>query len=121
MVDVLGGTVKKAAKREYGYALLQAKSEKGIFSGVDKITPCWMSHGDSIKALPKGFKITASTKNAAIAAMANHRKNHFGLQFHPEVHHTPQGQRMLKILFWMFADVSLPGRYHPLSMTRSLG
>ena len=77
MVDVLGGTVKKAAKREYGYALLQAKSEKGIFSGVDKITPCWMSHGDSIKALPKGFKITASTKNAAIAAMANHRKKPF--------------------------------------------
>jgi GMP synthase (glutamine-hydrolysing) len=96
MVDVLGGTVKKAAKREYGYALLQAKSEKGIFSGVDKTTPCWMSHGDSIKALPKDFKITASTKNTKIAAMANHRKNHFGLQFHPEVHHTPQGRRMLK-------------------------
>ena len=96
MVDVLGGTVKKAAKREYGYALLQAKSGKGIFSGVDKTTPCWMSHGDSIKALPKDFKITASTKNTKIAAMANHRKNHFGLQFHPEVHHTPQGRRMLK-------------------------
>ena len=96
MVDLLGGTVEKATKREYGYALLEAKSEKGIFSGVDKTTPCWMSHGDSIKALPKGFKITASTKNTEIAAMANYRKNHFGLQFHPEVHHTPQGQRMLK-------------------------
>ncbi len=96
MVDVLGGTVKKAANREYGYALLQAKSEKGIFNGVDKTTPCWMSHGDSIKALPKDFQITASTKNTKIAAIANHRKNQFGLQFHPEVHHTPQGQRMLK-------------------------
>ena len=96
MVSVLGGTVKKAAKREYGYALLQAKSEKGIFNGVEKTSPCWMSHGDSIIGLPKGFKITASTKNTRIAAIANHRKNHFGLQFHPEVHHTPQGRRMLK-------------------------
>ncbi|MFQ5484144.1 MAG: glutamine-hydrolyzing GMP synthase [Desulfobacterales bacterium] len=96
MVDVLGGTVKKAAKREYGYALLQAENEKGIFNGVEKTSPCWMSHGDSIKKLPKGFQIIASTKNTRVAAIANHRKNLFGLQFHPEVHHTAQGRQMLK-------------------------
>lgn len=96
MVDVLGGTVKKAAKREYGYALLQAENEKGIFNGVEKTSPCWMSHGDSIKKLPKGFQIIASTKNTRVAAIANHRKNLFGLQFHPEVHHTVQGRQMLK-------------------------
>ncbi|RZB30091.1 MAG: GMP synthase (glutamine-hydrolysing) [Desulfobacteraceae bacterium Eth-SRB1] len=96
MIDALGGTVKKAAKREYGLADLQIKQQAWLFKKVDKKTKCWMSHGDSIEKLPRGFKITASTKNTKIAATADIVKNLYGLQFHPEVQHTPCGKKMLR-------------------------
>jgi len=63
-----GGAVKKTKKREYGFAELKIKTQKGLFKDVDKTTRCWMSHGDSIVKLPAGFKITASTENTEIAA-----------------------------------------------------
>jgi GMP synthase (glutamine-hydrolysing) len=96
MVDALGGKVIGAEKREYGFAELSIKDLSGIFSGVDKETRCWMSHGDSIGALPKGFKTTASTPNTKIAAAENASKQLYGLQFHPEVVHTPEGKKMLE-------------------------
>ena len=96
MVDALGGKVIGAEKREYGFAELSIKDLSGIFSGVDKETRCWMSHGDSIGALPKGFKTTASTPNTKMAAAENTSKRLYGLQFHPEVVHTPEGKKMLE-------------------------
>ena len=96
MVDALGGKVIGAAKREYGFAELFIKESSGIFSGVNKETRCWMSHGDSIGTLPKGFKTTASTPNTKIAAAENAPKRLYGLQFHPEVVHTPEGKKMLE-------------------------
>ncbi len=97
MIDALGGTVKRAEKREYGFAELKVKRPEGLFlKGVDKETKCWMSHGDSIENLPEGFTITASTENTKVAATVNTSKNLFGLQFHPEVEHTPQGKKMLR-------------------------
>ncbi|MCX5846571.1 MAG: glutamine-hydrolyzing GMP synthase [Deltaproteobacteria bacterium] len=96
MVDALGGKVIGAEKREYGFAELSIKDLSGIFSCVDKETRCWMSHGDSIGALPKGFKTTASTPNTKIAAAENASKRLYGLQFHPEVVHTPEGKKMLE-------------------------
>ncbi len=95
MIDYLGGKVESAAKREYGLAMLTVHDSKGIFDGVNKTTPCWMSHGDSISSLPEGFKITASTENTRIAAAANDKDRLYGLQFHPEVAHTPEGKHML--------------------------
>ncbi len=95
MVDTLGGKVKKAKKREYGFAELNIKKRESIFKGIDKKTITWMSHGDSIEKLPKGFIATASTTNTPFAALANKRKHFFGLQFHPEVHHTKKGKTML--------------------------
>jgi len=95
MVGVLGGTVGKAKKREYGFAELKIKIDEGLFNGVPKTTRCWMSHGDSIEKLPAGFKITASTENTRVAATVCNKKNLYGLQFHPEVEHTPRGKRML--------------------------
>ena len=65
MVDSLGGKVIGSTKREYGFAELNIKKQKGIFSGVTKKTQCWMSHGDSIGTLPAGFVITASTANTS--------------------------------------------------------
>lgn len=96
MVDALGGTVKKAAKREYGFADLRIKKENHLFDKIDKPTTCWMSHGDSITNLPKGFSITASTDNTPFAAAENAEKNLYGLQFHPEVEHTPKGKQMIR-------------------------
>jgi len=95
MINTLGGTVKRARKREYGFAELKVKDRVGLFKGVDETTKSWMSHGDSIEKLPRGFRITASTKNTKIAATVHVKKNLYGLQFHPEVHHTIRGKTML--------------------------
>lgn len=95
MVAALGGTVKKSKKREYGFAELKVKSAKPLFESVGKITQCWMSHGDSITKLPAGFKIIGSTDNTRIAAAVNLKKKFYGLQFHPEVEHTPKGKAMI--------------------------
>lgn len=91
----LGGTVISANKREYGHATLQKNSDAiPILHGLDLSTPVWMSHGDQIKELPQGFNILASTNNSPIAVMGNNQ-NIIGLQFHPEVVHTAQGQTVL--------------------------
>ncbi|MBW2165796.1 MAG: glutamine-hydrolyzing GMP synthase [Deltaproteobacteria bacterium] len=96
MIHSLGGTVKKAKKREYGFAELKIKTQKDLFKNVDKTTKCWMSHGDSTVKLPAGFKITASTENTEIAATVNKNKKYYGVQFHPEVQHTQKGQTILR-------------------------
>ena len=96
MVGSLGGKVDSTRKREYGLAELHIGDQNGIFYGTNTITPCWMSHGDSISHLPEGFKVTASTENTKIAAVENSHKKFYGLQFHPEVIHTPEGKRILK-------------------------
>lgn len=96
MVHCLGGNVKQAKKREYGFAELHVKRRTGMFSDVDKKTVTWMSHGDSIHTLPKGFVITASTDNTKVAAIAHSRKKFYGFQFHPEVEHTQKGLHMIK-------------------------
>ncbi|MBU0988548.1 MAG: glutamine-hydrolyzing GMP synthase [Proteobacteria bacterium] len=95
MVHALGGEVKKALKREYGFAKLKIRQQADLFKGVGSETDCWMSHGDSIVKLPSGFKTTAATDNTEIAAAVHSEKNLYGLQFHPEVHHTPKGKLML--------------------------
>ncbi len=96
MINTLGGTVKRARKREYGLAELKIKEQVGLFKGVNKTTKSWMSHGDSIEKLPRDFRITASTENTKIAATVHTKKNLYGLQFHPEVHHTTRGKAMLR-------------------------
>ena len=96
MVHTLGGSVARSSKREYGFAEFQLKKGDGLFKGVEAQTNCWMSHGDSITKLPSGFRITGSTENTRIAAASNPRRKMFGLQFHPEVEHTPRCKRMLR-------------------------
>lgn len=96
MVDALGGTVKKAAKREYGFAELNIRHPETLFDDVGGRAVCWMSHGDSIDRLPEGFTVTASTDNTPVAAAENTARRLYGLQFHPEVEHTPKGKQILK-------------------------
>ena len=95
MAESLGGEVESAIKREYGLAKLKILDSSGIFFGIHRVTPCWMSHGDSTSRVPDGFTITASTENTQIAAAENHTKRLYGLQFHPEVAHTPEGKKIL--------------------------
>jgi len=96
MVAVLGGKVQKSKKREYGFAELKVKSAGQLFKSIGRTTQCWMSHGDSITQLPSGFKTTGYTANTPIAAAVDLKKKFYGLQFHPEVEHTPKGKAMLR-------------------------
>ncbi len=96
MVAALGGSVKRAARREYGFAELVIKSQTGIFEGIQKKTQCWMSHGDSIVRLPGGFRVLASTESTPVAAAMHRKRRLIGVQFHPEVAHTPTGKQMLQ-------------------------
>ena len=95
MVDALGGKVQRAHKREYGHAALEVNNASVLFEGIGETTPCWMSHGDKIVRQPKGFRTIASTANTKVGATENQKKKLYGLQFHPEVVHTPRGKKML--------------------------
>jgi len=96
MVDALGGNVKSAQQREYGFAELLVKKSGRLFKDISPKTTCWMSHGDSISRLPRGFQILASTQNTRVAAIMQPKKRLFALQFHPEVAHTEHGKKMLR-------------------------
>ena len=95
MVDALGGTVERAGKREYGHAVVKTRGTTGLFKNIKQETSCWMSHGDSISELPAGFRSIGATGNTPIAAIAHPGQKLYGLQFHPEVEHTPLGKRMI--------------------------
>ena len=98
MAQHFRGKVSASSKREFGNAIL--KIYKGsIFAGLSNKTKevnVWMSHGDKVSKLPKGFKKIASSKNSPIAAFENKKLKKYGFQFHPEVTHTNQGQKILK-------------------------
>ncbi len=97
MIHTLGGNIKGAGKREYGFAQLHITKKEGLFHGIEENSvQCWMSHGDSAEGLPEGFEITASTENTKIAAIAHTSGQYHGLQFHPEVEHTPRGREMIR-------------------------
>ena len=96
MMDALGGSVRRAGKREYGFAELNVRKQAGLFENVDKKSTCWMSHGDSIGRLPAGFKIAASTANTKVAAAVHPQKRLYAVQYHPEVAHTQMGKKMIR-------------------------
>ncbi|MEW6087575.1 MAG: glutamine-hydrolyzing GMP synthase [bacterium] len=95
-IHLLGGKVERAQKHEYGLAKIKVDQKSGIFEGLHGQTDVWMSHGDSISHLPDGFKTIAETSNTPVAAIENEDKNIYGLQFHPEVVHTPQGRKIIE-------------------------
>ncbi len=96
MAHCLGGRVHRAGKREYGKAVLTVAKRDGLFAGTRRSFVSWMSHGDSVTRLPAGFSVTARTANTKAAAIMDDRRRLYGLQFHPEVIHTEEGQRILK-------------------------
>ena len=98
IANQLGGKVELANKREFGHADLKLRNQAaGLFKGISKKNiSVWMSHGDHVSKLPNGFKSCGVTSNSPIAAFFNPSKKIYGLQFHPEVTHTPQGKIILK-------------------------
>jgi GMP synthase (glutamine-hydrolysing) len=103
MAKQLGGRVETASRHEYGYAPVRAHGHSRLLSDIEDHTSpegyglldVWMSHGDHVTELPPGFKLIASTESAPIAGIADDERRVYGLQFHPEVTHTRQGQRIL--------------------------
>jgi GMP synthase (glutamine-hydrolysing) len=92
----LGGDVLPVAKREYGPATVSITVEDGLFAGLDRQQPVWMSHADSITRLPEGFSSTALTDSTPFAGLVDASRNLYGIQFHPEVVHTPHGRDVLR-------------------------
>ena len=95
IADQLGGKVDPFAHREFGKAILRVDKGDDLLRGLDGSTTVWMSHGDSLSQLPPGFEPIAHSDNAPICAIRNPSKKIFGVQFHPEVAHTPQGKKVL--------------------------
>jgi len=93
--NMLGGKVERAGQREYGIAHLEHDDQTGFLDGVDERTQVWMSHGDRVTILPPGFSVIGRTENSPYAAIADPARQMYGVQFHPEVVHTPQGVRIL--------------------------
>ncbi len=92
----LGGEVVASTRREYGPATLRLTRTDGLFAGINGDQPVWMSHGDSIARPPQGFTATAQTDSTPYAGLADGSRNLYGIQFHPEVVHTPIGREVLR-------------------------
>jgi GMP synthase (glutamine-hydrolysing) len=96
MAHELGGEVAPSAKREYGPASVTLTDGEGLFRGIEPQQPVWMSHGDSILRPPAGFQPTAQTDSTAFAGLSDPARGFYGIQFHPEVAHTPRGREVLR-------------------------
>jgi len=95
MSHLLGGKVESASHREFGRAKIDVKETADLFAGVDAHATVWMSHGDQVTKVPAGFEVLASTGTCPFAAVRDSARRFYGVQFHPEVTHTPQGGDML--------------------------
>ena len=104
MAMQLGGQVESSTHREFGYAQIRARGHSAFLRDIEDHTneqgfgllDVWMSHGDRVTKIPEGFKVIASTDSAPFAGMADEQRQFYGVQFHPEVTHTVQGQRMIE-------------------------
>ncbi|HOK55273.1 MAG TPA: glutamine-hydrolyzing GMP synthase, partial [Armatimonadota bacterium] len=96
MAYQLGGGVVSGARREYGKTELDVLDNGDLFQGLNPKLICWMSHGDAVQSPPPGFSVIARTSNSPVAAMSNPEKKLYGVQFHPEVVHTPWGIEVIR-------------------------
>ena len=105
LAQFLGGKVEKGQKREYGKGTLTVKDTScALFSKLPKSLQVWNSHGDKLTKIPEGFKPVAVTENSEFAAIENRGKKFFGLQFHPEVVHTPRGKEIISNFVHQICD-----------------
>lgn len=92
----LGGEVQRGEKHEYGKAIMRITKPSPLYEGLEDELQVWMSHGDKVVSMPEGFETVAESDNCPHATMQHLERALFGVQFHPEVVHTPQGTQMLK-------------------------
>ncbi|VBA47972.1 GMP synthase [glutamine-hydrolyzing] [Mycobacterium attenuatum] len=104
MAQALGGTVAHTGTSEYGRTELKVLGGQ-LHSDLPAVQPVWMSHGDAVTAAPDGFEVVASSAGAAVAAFENRRRRLAGVQYHPEVMHTPHGQQVLGRFLHEFAGI----------------
>lgn len=95
LAQALGGKVDQTGKREYGATDLEVSSSGILLNNQPNVQVCWMSHGDQVVAAPAGFDVLASTSTTPVAAFESKEKKIFGVQWHPEVKHSPEGQKVL--------------------------
>jgi len=95
IAKIFGGSVKQAKQREYGKTEVFVDDLQDLFYQLPGNFTCWMSHGDYIHRVPKGFKVTAHTLNNIVAAISSHSKKIYAVQFHPEVSHTSKGNQII--------------------------
>jgi GMP synthase (glutamine-hydrolysing) len=96
MAHELGGGVEGSSRREYGRAEISVVEPGELFAGLSACETVWMSHGDRIRGLPPGFRLTATTDNAPVVAFEDVARKLYGIQFHPEVSHTVSGGELLR-------------------------
>lgn len=95
MAHTLGGHVESAGISEFGKTSVELQTDCSLFKGVEGKNICWMSHNDYVSEVPEGFQTYAMTSECPVAAMINDERKLYGVQFHPEVEHTPFGRKML--------------------------
>jgi len=117
MAHLLGGRVEPADAREYGPAEVRVDATTGVFAGftAGETVSVWMSHGDRLVAVPPGFRAIGTSANAPLCAIADDSRKLYGIQFHPEVAHTPRGGEMLRA--FLFGVAGLAPTWTPLSFT----
>jgi GMP synthase (glutamine-hydrolysing) len=96
MAHHLGGQVEFSARREYGPGMLRVTNSSQLFDGIGEQIDIWSSHGDKVTALPVGFRAAARSENSQFGAIEDPERKLYGLQFHPEVAHTPRGKEILQ-------------------------
>ena len=96
MAHHLGGQVRYTGRREYGAGILDVTNGSQLFDGLGQQVDVWNSHGDEVTALPAGFRVAAQTSSSPFAAVEDPQRKLYGLQFHPEVAHTPRGREILQ-------------------------
>lgn len=106
LAQSLGGKVDQTGKREYGATDLKLKDGGILLGGQPQLQVCWMSHGDQVVEAPAGFTVLASTETTPVAAFENAEKRIFGVQWHPEVKHSEQGQQVLKNFLYQGAGIA---------------
>jgi len=106
MSVILGGEVTEAQQREYGKTEIRLDTSSQLFHGIRADTYCWMSHTYYVSRVPDGFRITAASKNCPAVAIEDEKRKLYGVQFHPEVEHTPEGRIMLNNFLYKICGCS---------------
>jgi GMP synthase (glutamine-hydrolysing) len=106
LAQSLGGRVDRTGLREYGATSLEIKDGGVLLDNQPNLQVCWMSHGDQVMQAPQGFEVLASTKTTPVAAFESQQKKIFGVQWHPEVKHSEQGQKVLENFLYKGAGIT---------------